>query len=435
LPVATLAHLVLFILAVLMAMLAYQQLFKALKLSENYIIVALLVCSALILMSGNSAYPVGDFLLGRAWQGKALLVGICLPLLFAHLIERYRRPLRRTDFVWLTVLAIASLSLNPVAAFLLPPVIVVFRMLSRRPLTKLVLELGILLLPYAFVGLGIKYFGQGFAAAALDSASNVHFGPGSWLLTARFFFGNYVFSGVFLASLLITLLLARKPDQRSVPLVISVLGVTLLAPWFAGLVAGHITTAITYWRLFWLAVPEVIIPLAIVCLLMAARRQKRRVASGLAMALAIILVFASLWSTSYLFTARHGFSRASNRYKLPPEAVTASRLLPANVLVLAPDSTADYLRNLRPDLQVAYSRDTYMLFNLRSDPSKLRDLQMLQQIIAGNHPPSKDFLDLAKRYRVGAIIIPTPAISLNEFMAQHYKVHGASTKITIYVPG
>ncbi|WP_262401637.1 DUF6077 domain-containing protein, partial [Actinomadura sp. CNU-125] len=80
------------------------------------------VGSVYLLWSGLSAASLGSFHLLRMWQGKAVLVSLLVPLLFAYLTHWAERRTRR-DLVLLAAAGVAAVGLTSTAAFVVSLVV------------------------------------------------------------------------------------------------------------------------------------------------------------------------------------------------------------------------------------------------------------------------------------------------------------------------
>ena len=75
------------------------------------------IYSFINLFSGYTAYSEGAFLLNRIWQGKAIFVGIYMPLMMLIFYKLYNRKIGINHIIFVTMLLLAGISTTAVAIY------------------------------------------------------------------------------------------------------------------------------------------------------------------------------------------------------------------------------------------------------------------------------------------------------------------------------
>lgn len=121
--VTTVAHTVFPVILLIVAYIVYHMIARYLfEERENQLIFLMLVAVANI-FGLYSFYSMTFRLLGPIWQGKAVLMIIVIPFLFAYLPSILSRPYNRKDSLILMMVSMAGCSLSMMAAGMIPIVI------------------------------------------------------------------------------------------------------------------------------------------------------------------------------------------------------------------------------------------------------------------------------------------------------------------------
>jgi hypothetical protein len=235
---------------------------------------------------------------------------------------------------------------------------------------------------------------------------------------------------VYVVALLAALAFARSGRTRVAMLSVCVIFLTALNPFISNQIAHHITSVLTYWRLFWLTMTELVIALAIVWVSsIPSRKPALRLGYG---ALAIAAFALALTTRSWLITPAHGFERTANKYRLPAAVVAEAPHLPHDAFVLAPIDRSASLRLMRPDLTLVYSRPSYMKWALRNDQPKLKDFADLFATVQGTRAPDAQFEAQLRKYHVGSVIVDSHLPVLGSYMQEHYQAEAKLPSATLY---
>jgi hypothetical protein len=130
-----------------------------------------------------------------------------------------------------------------------------------------------------------------------------------------------------------------------------------------------------------------------------------------------VLLGTSLLYGSFLFHRANGFQKPTNVYKVPDSAIAASRL-PNGSRLLADQLTAAYVRSVNGHIQVAFSRETYMQYDLHNNRENLNDITELFMVIDGTARAPANFTDRLLAHNINYIIYSSHPAGLDEYVAR-----------------
>ena len=330
------AHLLIPTLAALLVPLAYARLFRLLIPGQWLLGVALAV--GFLVGVGDASHGYGSFAFVRMQQGKAILLSLGLPLIAAYALEYAAAPTRAR---WLR-LALAQIAAVGVSASALwaAPAVAGLALASARPLRagwlrNLALGLAASAYPLLLALVLRAETSATFAAAGTVRESSVMFEEAIRVVIGRNPIGYVTLFCVLGAWALAATALARR---FAVVFTLAFL-LVFWSPLTAGWIAAHITSPLTYWRVFWLLPVPALVGLALAGPL-AAGGSRRSVRVG-RLAIAGLAAILFLW-----LPARHPASSTSGvrlappGWKIAPAALAAARAVrdhaPEGAPVLAP---------------------------------------------------------------------------------------------------
>jgi hypothetical protein len=446
LSVASVAHIVFAILVILSSIFAYKLLFEELLGSVRKSYLAASIFTLVLGFTGLSGYLSGNFILARSWQGKALLIGIFMPMFLTLCIKFFAFVSNRTYktrelYFYLLAIAIielAAFASSPVSTYLLPPLLLMalvanMKNFNFRDIKKLGPLSAIIMLPIMLFALGIFLLSSN--SAAIEEVKNTTITFDIWRDIAKSLFVSKAYLVLTLLSLVFLISQNQYKKVRFFALGITIVGTLMLNPLIAEPLAHLVTTSATYWRLFWLVFPEAVISLAIYILIelaMSSRidRFKRLSYFGGAVSSFIVVIFIG----GYLFSTKSNFTPITNLHKIPDIAVSASKL-PDGSVVFADQLTSSYVRSVNPRITVAYSRPFAMKYFFTT-PDKSEELEKLDDIyraINGVKIVDDSFYNQLQGIGVNYIVFSTQNTSLNSYTAAnpHFKTVDSNKEFVI----
>lgn len=419
LPVALVAHVLLAALIVVVSYLVYSRLITYIfkDRTKGY-----LASSLFILMtcfSGATPYLSGDFILARPWQGKALLIGVFVPVFTLWCCEFFES--KKADKKYLLgllfVAEIGAFACSPVAIYLLPPLIIIGLLTSGRLncgrwmscLKDVFLVMSLIVIWAILLKLASRK-----TAVQIESSLFLNLDFGAWKHIVSSFFGKSLMIIVMLASMATLLFQSRYPHLRRFIIGVIICSLVLANPLSANFMANHVTTAVTYWRIFWLTFPELIVASTLTYAF------GRFIPKSKVNYIAILPVILSicLLAGSFLFKPSNEFELPSNIYKIPNSALLISKL-PNSSVVLSDQLTSAYVRSINPKIKVAYSREAYMIYNLNGSPTKLTRLTELVNCVEHDCQPASDFTRVMNEYSIDYIAYPQRDKRLSNYLSSN----------------
>ena len=361
---------------------------------------------------------IGNDAFVRLFLGKAILVSLGIPLLyaFAWLFEETGSA---WDWLLLAAASIACVGLSASAIFITPVALAAAAVAGWRPgMPKRAL---LTFLPAIYpLACGLAVSG-GFKALEPVFAHM----PARAYLAVTMVFGEYT-QYLFLFALLAAPLLVRETSLRwKLTVVVLIYFLLPLNPYTFKLLAKF-TTRDAGWRILW-CVPVVgIVATAIVSgVEIASERWGRR---GMAISIALLLCCLGYLAQYSSFAASNGVTYSVRPLKVPPRdwevARDAIAVTSPGTAVLAPDTIAVWIPTFvhRPPLvSVRELYDEEMGVHMPQEEA--RERRELRELVSGQEfPPQREqeLLNALAHYQVGLILTTaTAAIRLQDVLAEH----------------
>jgi len=406
-PIAIVAHTLIPILIIILSYMAYARLFETI-IDRQYVPIMLIFLSIFHIMGGYTNWSNGAFLLGRAWQGKAILLNIIIPLLQHRLLVYFREP-QKKHIIHVAIINIAAFCLNPTAIFLCVFLVVSFIVIAltlRSNTFKDIIKLSFSVIPLFIFSAILYHISSNFLKEwpiTIEKQFSfmrdvVKFSGGS--IYKIFFIFALPFLGFFF-----------KGNSRILlfwyPLT---LFLTLINPIVAPFWARNITSVATYWRVLWL------IPIGtsisyIGALLaqfgtVAITEHKRKARSLYALIVVFIYSLLIMWGGKFLYSEENRFTKYKTAYKIPDAIVDIGLYLKdkEKAKMLAPREAAEYIRGIASNVELLFSRELYMKGFLSPGSAEYKERLTLFQIANGNITNYEHLSTWLKKYKVRWIL-------------------------------
>jgi Family of unknown function (DUF6077) len=410
-------------LLVLLAYGAYSGLFAEF-LPRRWVPMALLGLSAVHLWGISSHNTPSNFLLPRVWQAKSILIHVGVPLLVVSLARFARQPSWRW---WLTLLACITFSvaislsavfMDVILVMCLAPVLVAAAAWSAPSALPPEPGAGTSLLTWAGRRHWYPLIAIGLATAPLlligfffrgnvrvqNVARVVPDDLRTWKLALEGYTSRGCAEVIWLLSLPLLAVLLRDYWRRTYLVVFPVvLGLTFANPLLYDFVAGHLTSYLTYCRMWWLfPVGPGLAALFALSIRALAGGGRGRIGEALAMITAIVGLLVTfglpdlyVWSTRNNFLGALGKPElAANLEKIPADLAPLVRLLAAKPdirqsRILCTEQVASFLTPYSRDFRFVQTRaecTAYELYSLGRGTEGLERFAMTR-VLRGERLP------------------------------------------------
>lgn len=391
----------------------------------------------LTLLLGEMHRSPANFSFDRIFQGKAVLLSVVIPAIYA-LSFRYDSPQgSRRDLYFLSCAYLAAIGVSnfgmlagPLAGVSAAVSLAAATGRCRRPLILGLLAM--IPLPYLAWVAWQSHAGMALASEPLEPAGFV------W----RSVFGS---RGQYLVAALLLLAPALAPGDRSRRLLavpILILLSVFLNPLAAGWIAEHVTTPPVYWRVTWQAP---VLSYAAAALAFLIRPSPMPVGPDRhirwILAAAIVAGMASLLPSNTLRAANGitwSFATVKTEAAATQAADMAAAEFPGDGRLLAPDAVSSILamRELHPKLVSARGMYIYMLRSMIA-PADYERRMRLVTMVNNDQPPAPDQLasDLATldvRIVVTAVDSPQAQLTKTALSAAGWSISSASHSYLIW---
>ncbi len=331
------------------------------RLNSKFSLEFCLVYEFLNIFAGWSLYSEGAFLLNRIWQGKAVFATIFIPILYLSFLELYDTELSFSKVIYLSLILLAGISTTTVAIYLYPIMYFCFwlskLLVSRKITDSIIMCIPILfLLPWVFIKLKLLMkptgAGRSLPNSVAEGANNLSY-IGQFV--NRFLNNNWVIILLLILSFII-ILFRESNKVKSVtfyPVVILLL--TFANPLFVKFVAGYITGADVYWRIFWLIGIPIVYSVSIMSVISSFTSKK----------VGTVCLIASLVFISFIGTPVFkvsGWGTRENKYKLDARTVSIVDAIHKNSnsskknMLLLPEEISYGVREYCGDIPILINR-------------------------------------------------------------------------------
>lgn len=343
------------ILIITLAYFAYTLLIKKMTENKNSYWMAI-IFATIILFDGASARFRGSTLLGRSYQGKAILLNIVITFIYYKLIE-YKQ-LKKEDIIILAIANITAIALNPIAIWLIPLIYFLFAiyMLLHKDI-KSVLKLAAALIPN-FVSLPIFLICSVFTGSGGVEVT--------YILSYKEILKDFVRDGklyilLYAIACLITIIKGNKKAKMLVVFIPLIAFVTILNPFISKYMQKYVTSSATYWRLLWIIPMEIGISYAAYVLFESEKLAKIKYII-FAISIAVVVICGR-----YMYMEKCNFFKHENLEKIDKCIVEETNFIKAHikqgkVTVVAPEEPkhGSNMRQLTNNIILFYSRPAYV---------------------------------------------------------------------------
>ena len=352
--VTTLFHTAYPILFIILAYASYTCLLKKLVKKEN-LGVAIFSLAMLFLLTGVSAKFKGTFLLGRIYQGKAILANIIIPFVMAKFLA-YKN-LQKEDYIILILTYVASLACTPMTISILSLLYGLWLviMLVRKEI-KTFKKAWMLMIPIVLIAMmyvAFAYLGN----QTLGEATTVE--NFSQMEDFKAFLGEGKTILILYGISILVVLWKGNEEQKNIGVILPLILILLVFnPLLTKLYIKLVTNS-TYWRLYWLVPIEITITMATI--LIYDRISERKLKYIFCVLIAILFMV----SGKYMYTEERGFSGFENFEKIPQYIIDETHYIAENTekktKVVAPPEPWEscMMRQYNTNIILLHSRNAY----------------------------------------------------------------------------
>lgn len=397
--VSTLFHTVYPLIYIMLAYTSYYLVLKKLLKKEN-LGLALFILSILFLFTGVSTKFKAVFLLGRIYQGKAILVNIIMPLVIAKFLD-YKN-FTKEDYVFLTITYVAALAFTPMTISLLSLLYGLFLViiLLRKDYKEFKKTIW-LMLPIIIISVMYIVFAC-IGNQNLEKVTNPN--QFNQIEDVRSFLGEGKSIVILYFISIFILFMKGNTEQKNIGVILPIVTAILVFNPLLTDIYIKLVTSDTYWRLYWLVPIEVTITVASVIIYDGISKEKMKYIFS------TFLIFLLVISGKYMYTKVRGFSEFQNFEKIPQYIIDETYYISENsegkTKVVAPPEPWEscMMRQYSSEIILLHSRDSYALEN-----EYRRNFKELYQSIYFGSEASYDVQKintLKDQYEVGWIILP-----------------------------
>jgi hypothetical protein len=363
----------------------------------------------LMILAGEGNWSAGNFAYVRMFQGKAVLVSLFVPLVYAQ-AWRYSQTRASWDWMVLAAVVVGAIGCSSTALFIVP--------------CALALALAACWIPGCSIqrlsGLSLALYPVALALALRQQTVSA---LNQWLvapadvtsLLVEFFGPHQIY--VLLPLAWLSWLSVKSPDRRRRLVVLAVLYVAGPAnPALSSLIAEHITSAPLYWRILWIVPWPVFSALGIVGILTWTRQSWPHASAPTLFAWSCLLFLATLALPNSVIRSGNGVRLGVPDWKVDWDGYTSAlelvSLASGSSAVAAPEEISAWIPTMvnRPPVIMVREMYSAMLEPFRSD---VNERVVLQQAISGRHPADelvRHAVDRLKRERHLDVIATTSAV-------------------------
>jgi len=361
----------------------------------------------LILSMPGDPRALGNFAFVRLFQGKAILMSIGIPLLYAF-AWKYEETGSLWDWLRLVASTVACVGLSSSAIFVAPVALGTAALAGWR--AALAKRMALTVLPAAYPLACGFIVGRGFRA--LEGVFAYLHPTAPWAVSTVF---SPHWQYIFLLALLAGPWVVRESSLRPKLMVIALMYFLVPLNPFAYKLLSKLTTREAVWRILWSVPVAAIAAVAIINGLQIACEcwgNRGRMVAGL-----VVLC-------GFLYLAPYSSFRRSNEvsYSLTPLKVRlhdwevarqAVALAPPGAAILAPEDVAIWIPTFVHRPPVVSVRAIYdQQMGVQMPPQEARERRQLRELVSGGEfsaQPTEALLAALPRYDVGLIVVTVPA--------------------------
>ena len=375
-----------------------------------------LIYSFINLFSGYTAYSEGAFLLNRIWQGKAIFVGIYMPLMMLIFYKLYNRKIGINHIIFVTMLLLAGISTTAVAIYLYPIlyfILWVGRGVSERKINSM-LRLCIpvvVILPLVVTKILLVYNDALSQEAVVNGADDLVW---SKQLIDKYLNNHTILLIGFILAVLIIINIANQPTKSIVVYPIIALTLTFANPYAIYFVAKYITGTSVYWRMFWLYEGPIVYAVAAICLLKYCNMFESKMCILAVCISLIISCGVSVFESS-------NWECAKNIFKLEESTVQIVDMIHEDALgessvLLLPEEMSYGIRQYCGDIMLIINRYAYRTYcnnGLESEFYELRK-NLYEPLYQSKAWDSEKIAEQIKKYHIDYVVLYADAVGNNE---------------------
>ena len=309
------------------------------------------------LVSGFSRYLPAFFVLNKIWQGKGLLANIVLPLLlYEFLVCFQKNKINAKNIVVFWMVFLAGHFTTTVGLYLVP--IAYFAYAAAFALyNKKWCNIVRVCLPVLFILPNVLLKVKVLASSNIVELVTEKSGELSYFneFFVKFFNSQIVILILFLMAILY-FCISKSIYRYLFVINIIILLLTFANPLLINIVAARVTGASTYWRIFWLFQPTLLIAVALLQFISNKERYEFKI---FIFSIVMIIVCGRFVYTAERLTPK------SNWYKLDNESLKiANEILQREsgmTILFLPEELSYSIRQYTGDIQLVYSRYTNIL--------------------------------------------------------------------------
>lgn len=341
-------------LIITIAYISYLLLIKRITDNKNPYIMAI-IFAILILFDGASARFRGSTLLGRCYQGKAIVLNVIITFIYYKLLNY--KELKKEDIIILAITNLAAIALNPISIWLIPIIYFLFAiyMLVKKDI-KSILKLVAILIPN-FLTLPIFVICSLMASSGAVEVTNIL----SYKHIIKDFIRNgYLYIGLYAISSVVVLIKGNKKAKLLIVFIPIIAFITILNPLISKYIQKYVTSSATYWRLLWIIPMEIGIAYAIHLVYENINNDKMKY---------IILVLGTIiliCCGSYMYQEKNLFYKHENAEKINKNIIQQTKFIEQNInnkaIVVAPAEPrhGSNMRQISTKIILFYSRPQYV---------------------------------------------------------------------------
>lgn len=381
------------------------------------------------LFSGFSVYSIGNMVLSRIWQGKAVYFSIILPTMIGLILDNTDK-INKNIYLILLFCTLAGIALNPTSMFIIgfQLIFMIIALSVYNKNYKYLIHAIPSILSIIFFTLCIylrtKNYTEQIANASTISYREI-------IEIFKRFFANKSFIYLVLYIIGMFFIFKHGNKEQKIYLIFTPLLLLLFIwnPISGKFVAEKITKTSTYWRVYWLL--PYTQSIAITAIILYEKINKK----SLKYVFIICTTFVICISGKWLISKQNNFIYCNNFEKVPNDTIELGNIInnynSENKILIAKDEINTTMRQKYNDIELIFSRYQYILdlIGYRGNKTEADERVKLQDIINGEVEKIEDFENLSQKYNVGWIIIDKINKNIaNEICKYDYSIYYSSNE-------